>query len=187
MQNFKSYLKDSFNFDDLEIEEICKCFQVKDLAKKDYFLKEGQYCKNIAFVEKGSLIYIQIIDGEEKVCDFAFENDWATQYKSLMGNIPSEISIKALEGSRILIMDMDKMDVLSDKMPKVNIIRSTLAEQYFTKSTQRESNLKNLEAKERYEALLTEIPHIHQKVPQYYIASFLGIKPQSLSRIRAEK
>jgi len=66
MQNFKSYLKDSFNFDDLEIEEICKCFQVKDLAKKDYFLKEGQYCKNIAFVEKGSLIYIQIIDGEEK-------------------------------------------------------------------------------------------------------------------------
>ena len=140
-----------------------------------------------AYVEEGSFLYYQLIEGEEKVCDFAFEADWITQYKSLLGKIPSEISIRALEDARVLCLNMDDMAALSEELPTVNLIRSTLAEQYFTKSTQRAANLTNLDAKGRYQALLQEMPMIHQRVPQYYIASYLGIKPQSLSRIRAEK
>lgn len=127
------------------------------------------------------------MNGEESVCDFAFENDWVTQYKSLLSNIPSEIGIRALEDAQVFYLDIAKMDTLSQEMPTVNIIRSTLAEQYFTKSTQRATNLTNLDAKARYEVLLDDMPFIHQRVPQYHIASYLGIKPQSLSRIRADK
>jgi len=187
MNNLTTYISSKFNFSDAETQSIVHCFTPNTIIKKDYFLKEGQYCKSIAFVEKGSFIYFQNIDGEEKICDFAFENDWISQYKSLLGNLPSDITIQSMENSEIWLMDMEKMETLSNEMPKVNLIRSTMAEQYFTKSTQRATNLTTLDAKSRYIALLEEIPFIHQRVPQYHIASYLGIKPQSLSRIRSEK
>lgn len=187
MNNLEQYIKTNFKFSEKEIEKITECFSSKMFKKKQHFLKEGQYCRNVAFVETGSFLYYQLMDGEESVCDFAFENDWVTQYQSLLNNVPSSMSIMAMENSQILILDIEKMDKLSQELPQVNLIRSTLAEQYFTKSNQRAINLTNLDAKGRYQALLNEIPFIHQRVPQYHIASYLGIKPQSLSRIRAEK
>lgn len=185
--NLSTYLESKFRFSTEEIDLIKGCFTEKTIAKKDFFLKDGQVCKTIAFVEKGGFIFSQLVDGEEKICDFAFENNWVAQYKSLISQLPSEISIQASESSVVQVMDMDRMKALTQEMPSVQIIRATLAEEYFTKSTERAGNLINLDAKARYEALLDDLPDIHQRIPQYHIASFLGIKPQSLSRIRAEK
>ncbi len=187
MKNLFPYIKTSFDFSQAETDQIISCFELMEVKKKDFFLKSGQFCKHVAFVEKGSFIYFQNIDGEEKICDFAFENDWVTYYKSLLGNIPADINIRALEDSEIYLLDMAKMKELSTTLPKVLTMRSTMAEQYFTKSAQRATDLTTLDAKGRYNALLEEIPFIHNRVPQYYIASYLGIKPQSLSRIRAQK
>lgn len=187
MQNFKAYLKQNFPFTQSEVLEIVSVFTPRTINKGNYFLKEGQYCKTIAFIENGSFLYYQIIDGEEKVCDFAFDGDWIAQYKSLINNLPSELSIKSLEDAEILQMDVSEMEKLTQRLPKASIIRTTLAEQYFTQATERASNLANLKAEDRYHLLLDQRPSIHQKVPQYYIASYLGIKPQSLSRIRAGK
>lgn len=187
MHKLNKYIQLNFNFTQSETELIMECFAPKSLLKNEFFLKEGQYCKSVGFVENGCFVYFQNIDGEEKVCDFSFENDWITHYKSLLGNTPTEINIKSVQNSEIWIMDIKKIEILSHTLPKVNTIRAFMAEKYLTKSTQRASNLTNLAAKGRYNALLKEIPNIHQWVPQYYIASYLGIKPQSLSRIRAEK
>lgn len=187
MKKIKAYIESNFNFTSDEADLLLECFTQNGIKKNEYFLREGQYCKHIAFVENGGFVYFQNIDGEEKICDFAFENDWITHYKSLLGNIPSEMNIRSVQDSEIWIMDMSKMESLSQTLPKVNSIRATMAEEYFTKSTQRASNLTNLDAQGRYQALLADIPRIHQLVPQYYIASYLGIKPQSLSRIRAKK
>lgn len=187
MNRLKTYLSSKFKFSNSNIELITECFSELKILKKDYFLEEGRICRSIAFVEQGSFIFSQNIDGDEKVCDFAFEEDWLAQYKSLLSGQPSEISIQSTEDSLVLQMDMDKMNKLSQQLPVVATIRAALAEEYFTKSTQRASNLINLDAKSRYQELLLESPTIHEKVPQYHIASYLGIKPQSLSRIRAEK
>lgn len=187
MTNFHLYIKSNFSFSTIEIEEILDCFEAKKIAKKDFFLKEGAYCKQVAFVEKGCFLYYQIVDGEEKVCDFAFENDWITQYNSLLNHVPSELSIRALEHSEIHVMNLSKMQELTKRLPNVYLMRARMAEQYFTKSAKRAANLTNLDAENRYKLLLEEYPNIHQRTPQYHIASFLGIKPQSLSRIRAKK
>ncbi len=187
MEHFKAYLKQNFPFNQTEIEKIVSVFTPRMIKKGDYFLKEGQYCKTIAFVENGSFIFYQIIDGEEKVCDFAFDGDWIAQYKSLINNLPSELSIKSMEDAEILQMDVMEMEKLTQRLPKALIIRTTLAEQYFTQSVERASQLANLKAEDRYRLLIEQRPEIHQKVPQYHIASYLGIKPQSLSRIRAGK
>jgi len=187
MDSLKNYLQSDYTFSESEIDRICNYFTPKQLLKNEYFLKEGQYCLSIAFVVKGSFIYYNIIDGEEKVCDFAFEDDWITQYKSLLNNIPSELYIKALEASKIFEISLEKMHELTQEIPATNAIRSNLAEKYFTISAERATSLATLQAEERYQKLIEDMPFIHQRVPQYHIASFLGIKPQSLSRIRAKK
>lgn len=187
MKKLNKYIQSNFNFTPGETELIIECFVPKYILKNQYFLREGQYCKNVAFIENGGFIYFQNVTGEEKICDFALENDWITYYKSLLSNTPSEMNIRSFQDSKILLMNMSKMESLSQKLPKVNSIRTTMAEQYFTKSAKRATNLTILNAKARYKTLLKDIPDIHQRVPQYHIASYLGIKPQSLSRIRAEK
>lgn len=187
MKNFKSYLQSNFTFSEDELEKLLPCFISKNYKKKDYFLKAGEHCKNVAFIEKGCFIYYEIIDGEEKVCDFAFENDWITQYNSLLNNVPSELNISAIEDAEILIMNLPEIEKLTESIPKIGMLRAKLAEQYFTESAKKASQLANLKAEERYEILMSEKQEILQRIPQYHIASYLGIKPQSLSRIRAKK
>ena len=187
MAELKTFLASKFKFSESETEKILQCFNAKKINKKEFFLQEDQICTSIAYVVKGAFIFSQNIDGEEKICDFGFEGDWLAQYKSLLSQQPSELSIQATEHSLIQVMDLEKMDQLMKTLPSVHTLRSTLAEEYFTKSTQRATNLTNLDAAARYSALLEELPDIHQRMPQYYIASYLGIKPQSLSRIRRAK
>lgn len=188
MQRFQTYLKNhQFHLSPVEIDQIASVFTAREIPKKEYFLKTGEYCQNIAFVERGTFIYFNLFDGEVKVCDFAFEQEWITQYDSLLRRKASVLNIQALEDSTILSIRADKLEKLAMEQPKIHLIRAKLAEEYFTLSTQRAASLTHLDAKGRYQQLLEQRPDIHQRVPQYHIASYLGIKPQSLSRIRAEK
>jgi len=124
MKNLEAYLDFNFSFSREEIERILDCFKSKVIKKKEFFLREGQQCRNVGFVEQGTFLYYQIIEGEDRVCDFGFENDWITQYSSLLGGVPSEVSIVALEDSEVMYMDMVKMEALNAALPKVNTIRS---------------------------------------------------------------
>ena len=187
MENLNNYLDKNHSFRTDEVDIILSYFRRKEIEKGESFLGINQYCQSVAFVEAGCFYYYFLKDGEEKVCDFAFESDWMTQYKSLLNNEPSEIGIKALEHSVLYYLSMDNMQKLLIELPKANVIRSSLAEQYFTATSEHATSLANLKAEERYKLLLEKKPFIHQKVPQYHIASYLGIKPQSLSRIRAKK
>lgn len=187
MNNLQRFLAASFNFKPNEIELITTFFKRVEIAKGDCFLKEGQYCRSVAFVDQGTFIYLQNIDGEEKVCDFAFDKDWITQYKSMLSSLPSEMEIRALSVARLFELSLENMERLITTFPNAAIIRSGMAEKYFTESVERANQLANLKAEERYRLLIQKRPEIHQKIPQYYIASYLGIKPQSLSRIRSMK
>jgi len=183
----KEYLKGKFNFKASEIETIVSYFEKKEFKKSEYFLKEGEVCNKVAFVVEGAFMYFENIDGEEKVCDFAFEKDWITQYKSLLNQIPSELNIRTLESTLIAQLSKDSMQALFEKLPASMHLRTAMAEQYFTESADRANDLANLTAEKRYKKLVKQKPQIVNRIPQYYVASYLGIKPQSLSRIRAGK
>lgn len=105
----------------------------------------------------------------------------------MLGNVPSEINIRAIDDISVLYISLAQLGAMTEAIPKASIIRSVMAEKYFAESVERASSLANLKAEERYNNLLKQKPWIHNRVPQYYIASYLGIKPQSLSRIRAIK
>ncbi len=187
MANLSTYLQNSFPFDSKSIAVVEECFESRNLEKGNYFLKEGQYCKQIAYVEKGAFVYFEYINGEEKVCDFAFEGDWITHYKGLTQKLPATVSIRALEPAKIQWIQIEDMDFCAKEAPELTMLRLQLVEQYFMQAMDRASGLANLNGEERYKQMIISRPELFNRVPQYHIASYLGIKPQSLSRIRAKK
>jgi CRP/FNR family transcriptional regulator, anaerobic regulatory protein len=162
-------------------------FELRELKKNDFFLKEGQVCDYVGFVNKGALVYFKMLDsGTEVTTDFAFENDWVTNNQSRLSNSPSHINIKAIETTEMLVVKNQDLSNIYIQLPKIERLGRILIEQAFVRITQQSIDLQLLSAKERYEHLLLKSPEIIQRAPLYHIANYLGIAPKSLSRIRKE-
>ena len=172
---------------DEELSLCCDSFEVKTFNKNEFFLKEGQVCNYIGFVNEGVLIYIKSMDnGDEITTDFAFKDDWVTVNASRLNNSPSLINIKAIKNSEIFVIKQQDLSGLYLRIPKLERLGRILIEQAYLKIVQQSLDLQTLSAKDRYESLLHKYPAIFQQVPLYHIATYLGIAPKSLSRIRSE-
>jgi CRP-like cAMP-binding protein len=170
---------------EIEITSFIEKFEVVTLRKGDHILKEGQVCSFLGFVDKGLLIYYNISeDGGEKVCDFAIENQWVTQYQSLSTSSKSPLSIKAIEPTIVLKTTYQNLINIAEKVPQIEKYYKKMIDNFLFIMVDRTTDFQNLIAEERYSKFVKENPQLIQRVPQYYLASFLGIAPQSLSRIR---
>jgi len=183
----KSSIAPVISLSNQEFKELCDSFELRMLAKNEFFLEEGRICDYIGLVNEGVLIYFKSMDnGNEITTDFAFEGDWVTAIESRSSNSPSLINIKAIENSELLVIKQQDLSDLYIKIPKIERLGRVLTEQAFFKIVQQSVDLQMLTAKERYENLLNQFPEIFQKVQLYHIANYLGIAPKSLSRIRKE-
>jgi len=172
---------------DEELIEFSESFEVRALNRNEFFLKEGQICNFVGFVNSGVLIYFKSMnDGNEVTTDFAFDGDWVTNNLSRLNNSPALINIKAIEDSELLVLKQPVLEDLYIKIPKIERLGRILIEQSYLKIVQLSIDLQVLSATERYERLLMSYPDIFQKVQLYHIANYLGIAPKSLSRIRKE-
>lgn len=177
-------IKSIVNVSDEDILLFIDSLKEVFIKKGEHFLAEGQVCRHIGYIKKGLLMYYKIIDGNEVPCDFATENGWVTYLKSFSTNSLSDMSIKALEDTCLLTLSNTRMGELFDVQPKFLALRSFYTERYFISNTQHAADLATLPAKERYYKFMEENPELISRVPQYLIAAYLGIRPQSLSRIR---
>ena len=170
---------------DEELGLFCDSFEVRTLNRNEFFLKEGQICNYIGFVNLGVMVYFKSMDnGNEVTTDFAFEGDWVTVNQSRLINSPSLINIRAIEHSELLVIKQQDLSNIYSKVPKIERLGRILMEQAYLRIVQQSIDLQILTAKERYESLLRKYPEIFLKVPLYHIANYLGIAPKSLSRIR---
>jgi len=173
--------------DEEEWQHFWGFFECIELKKNDCFLKEGQICDFVGFVNKGALVYFKMLDnGTEVTTDFAFENDWVTNNQSRLSNSPSLINIKAIEATEMLVIKNKDLSEIYIRLPKIERFGRILIEQAFVRITRQSIDLQLFSAKERYEQLLLSSPEIIQRAPLYHIANYLGIAPKSLSRIRKE-
>lgn len=154
------------------------------VKKGGHLLEEGQICNRLSFINKGIVMYYQIADGNEMPRDFQMENEWATYLKSLSNRTPSDMNIKALEDCELLTISFDSVQKLFAEHPKFLQLRNALVEKSFVTVSEHSASLSMLDAKQRYYKLMKESPQLVNRVPQYYLAAYLGIKPQSLSRLR---
>lgn len=173
--------------DEKDLEKLFQVFEMKTLKKNDHFLKDGQICTSIAYVNSGLLLYYKLLeDGNEIALDFGFENDFVTDNQSRINNLPSIMNIKAIENSEILILSNENLSKLFGQVPEIETLYRMLLEQSYMKLVKHTMDLQVLSAKDRYLSLINKHPEILQKVPLYHISNYLGIAPKSLSRIRNE-
>jgi CRP-like cAMP-binding protein len=154
------------------------------LKKGSILLKEGQKSRDSYFVLKGCIRTYYIIDGEEKTTAFYTELDALTPH-CVTNNTPSDYFVSCVEDSIVLISDADTGMEINSKFPKFDTMCRILSEELLAKERVDFDEFKTSSPEQRYLNLINKRPDLIQRVPQHQLASYLGIKPQSLSRIRA--
>jgi len=147
-------------------------------------LKEGQHSQDSYFVLKGCLRKYYIIDGEEKTTAFFTEMEGITPH-STISKTPSEYFISCIEDSILIVSNSDMGVEINSKFPKFEMMCRILSEELLAKQQMDFDEFKTSSPEQRYLNLVQKRPDLLQRVPQHLLASYLGIKPQSLSRLRA--
>lgn len=171
-------------FSEEEIDILQSCLVDKFIRKGEHFLEIGQVSRHVAFIDSGLMMHYSLHDGIEIPCNFSLEGDWTGSLKSFTSGMPTDVAIKALEDTRIREVSAERLQQLFDLSPRWLQFKNHLVQLVFFAMTQHNADLAMLNAKDRYYKFVREKPHLVNRVPQYYIASYLGIKPESLSRIR---
>ena len=158
-------------------------FKSKILKRRVILHYTDVVCDNVYFIESGIIRYFQLKDGEEVTGQFFFEGGWYTDLDSFLSNSNSKQTAQAIESSSLLFISKQDLGKLYKEVPQFERIGRILVEQAFIGLRKKTDNLMLLDAKERYLSLLKHRPKVIRRIPQHYIASYLGIKPQSLSII----
>lgn len=160
----------------------------KTLSKKEFLLKEGEMCKTICYVERGVLrAFYKDKDEKESTIMFAIDDWWITDMSCFVNQVPTSISIQAVEESKLQLISKGDLDELYLNVPKFErFFRILMQNSYIREQTRVLQNL-SLAAEERYQNFLKKYPIIAQHVTQKQIASYLGITPEFLSSIRKPK
>ena len=156
----------------------------RSVKKGTTLLKEGQKSNDSYFVLKGCIRTYYIIDGEEKTTAFYTEMDALTPH-CVINKAPSQYFISCVEDSILTVSNSDMEVEINTKFPKFEIMCRILSEELLAKQQIDFDEFKTSSPEQRYLNLLQKRPDLIQRVPQHQLASFLGIKPQSLSRLRA--
>jgi CRP-like cAMP-binding protein len=155
----------------------------RSVRKGTVLLKEGQYSKDSFFVLKGCIRVYYQMDGEEKTTAFYTELDAVTPH-CVINNAPSEYFISAVEDSILTVSNTDMEAEINSKFPKFETMCRILSAELLTRQQINFDEFKTASPEKRYLNLLEKRPDLVQRVPQHQLASYLGIKPQSLSRLR---
>ncbi len=170
-----------------EQEEIRHFFIPKKLRKKQYVLNAGDVSKHIVFVEKGLLRAFSVDDtGREHVMQFAPEGWWISDMGSFLSGDDAIYNIEALEDAELLLMTKKSMDELIDKIPKIERYFRLLMQGSIVALQRRIRVVQTHSAEDLYLKFMEIRPDLITRAPQQYIASYLGITPETLSRVRKQ-
>ena len=170
---------------DAEFEKLSGWFVPIQLENKIQFVTEGKVCRNLFFVETGAT-HTFIIDkkGETHTVQFGFEGYWIGDMYSFFSGNPAIFNVETLEPTVLYAMTYADFEKACGQIPKFEMFFRILVQNGYLSSLQRIAKSFSEDAEQRYLTLIKNNPDLPQRVPQYLVASYLGIKPQSLSRIR---
>jgi CRP-like cAMP-binding protein len=183
-QQIINFLKKVGQFDEDELKDFVLRSKFLLIKKGDTIVKEGQLCHSIYFIHSGVISLFLLKDGEEHVKDFSLSGKFITVYTSMSTGQPSQIFLRAEQDCELSIWEASYFQKLIQQNQQWTFFAFRIAEYLFYRKEKREISMLLNTAEERYQNMLKEFPSLAQQVPQYLIASYLGIKPQSLSRIR---
>jgi CRP-like cAMP-binding protein len=189
MNNFNliTYLSSNTGIDESIIEELVAYCKSTAIGKNDHVLREGEYCNHTFFVESGLLRQYSIDEkGKEHIVQFAPENWFVTDRASAYFQEKSNYFIQALEPSKVILLDETFMLHLAQQSNSFVEFNNRLLHNHIRQLQKRITQLLSASAEERYLDFIKIYPDILLRVPQTMVASYLGITPESLSRIRKD-
>ncbi|MBC7934227.1 MAG: Crp/Fnr family transcriptional regulator [Rhizobacter sp.] len=172
------------SFNQEEANALRAILTEKKLKRKDHLLREGSVCNYAAFIVKGCLHYYYIVDGEESTGQFFFENGWYSDYESFLSGEPSSQNIQALEDCTLYLIYRTDLESLFSQYPVFEKFGRLMAERAVLGLKKKNEFLTLQSFEQRYLQLINERPKVIERVSLKYIASYLGMKAESLSRIR---
>jgi CRP-like cAMP-binding protein len=167
-----------------EEEIINGLFKPLFLKSGEYFLEEGHLCRYVGFIEKGLVRYHISDDGDQKTLYFNKEGEFICNYQSFLPREPSNTSIQAIEDTSLLVISYENLQGLYATVNEGDKLGRLAIEGVFLSNLQQLKSFYKDSPAARYRQFLQAYPDLAQRIQQYYIASYVGIKPQSLSRIR---
>lgn len=183
----RAHIEKRVHLTDEEFNICTKYFVSKKLKKHQFLLNEGDVCRYIGFVNSGCLREYKIDNkGTEHILQFAIEDWWVSDLNSFLSGLPATYNIDALQDSEVLLLEKSAREELLDNCPKMERFFRLLIEANHIAKQQRIADSLSASAEERYLKFIKTYPKLLEQVPQNQIASYLGITPQSLSRIRKE-
>ena len=157
----------------------------RSIEKKNTLTTEGEICNEVYFLLEGTAFsYISDSKGNKHVLQFALEGFWITDLYSFFSGRKSIYRIETLESCKVLVLTKENFEFACKNIPVFNCFFRILIQNAYIAQQYRIAKANSEEAETRYEEFSKLYPHFIQRIPQYLIASYLGIKPQSLSRIR---
>ena len=189
MQAFRTYIDAGIStpVSDADFARICAAFTPKKLKKKAFLLRAGEVCKHFAFVLAGALRMYSVDEkGGEHVLSLGVENWWVGDRESCVLLTPSRYYVEALEDASLLLITHAQLQELRRTVPAMAELMRGLDRRHDIATQKRLEAAISSTAEERYVAFLAQHPSYEQRFPQHLIASYLGILPETLSRIRAK-
>ena len=184
---YKKFLQQECKLSEKEWIIVQEYFKPEPFLKNEYFLKQGNVCRKLAFIADGIMRYCMFHeDGTEATCFFMCSGDFVGDPESFFPQIPSKMNIQALTDCRLITLSPENMKKLFQHVERAKEITAAIDHYVMNKMLYQRTFLLNLDAAVRYREFMKEFPHILQQIPLSYIANFLGITQQSLSRLRKQ-
>lgn len=184
MKEIKEDIRSAFKLSEEEASIFLSEFSKVELNKNDIFADKGKICNEIGLIKKGLMKCVYYKNGSEVVFEFAYESSFIADYYSFVTNIPSEKEIRCLEDTTLYVINRQDLEKLARTYPFIQKINRKMNENLFLKTHNRLTSFLLQTPSERYQRLITERQDLAQRIPQYLIASYLNVKPETISRIR---
>lgn len=186
-EEFRNQVEKLVKLSDKEWGAFQKDLIPKQVKKHELFLEQGKVCRHMAFINKGYVRFYFLMEGEEVTKEFSFENSFCGSYTSFITGNPSRFNVKAMEDLSLLLFSRAHLLELIDTYPVWAKFMLFSVEKLFVRKENREASFLLDTPEVKYAKLLEEHKEMLQRVPLKYIASYLGISAETLSRVRSKQ
>ena len=187
MSELKKHIIETFGFSESEFKQIEFFFKPKEISKGDYFLKEGQYAKQLGFVERGILREFLYVNGKEITKWFSTSGYFAVDLSGFLFDQKSRVNYQSITDVEMLVISKENYNKISNKVPRWDKLEKMFLAKCFKVLENRVISHLALSAEERYDELFSYNPTLFNEVPLKQIASMLGMTAETLSRIRKKQ
>jgi CRP-like cAMP-binding protein len=168
-----------------EKEWITEKFIPREYKKNDYFLREGQVCREVGFIAEGLVRYfVSKANGEELTVDFNKEQEYTCNYASFLDKSPSGTGIQCIEPTTLLVISYNDLQLFYTHLAEGQKFGRLICEFLYVQAIKKVSSIYSNQPEQRYLQFLDAYADLLPRLPQYYISSYVGVQPPSLSRIR---